>query len=78
MKQLEVANLHRQRRRMHAQLAKLEPLIEGYRTKLAQVETRILELDPQLWLPPRRYQPNAIFARKELPRLVLEIMWDAA
>ncbi len=41
---------------------------------MAQCEARILELDPQLWLPPRRYQPNTIFARKELPRLALEIM----
>ena len=77
MNQSEVAKLRRQRRRIHAQLAKLEPLIEGYRAKLAQVEARILELDPQLWLPPRRYQPNAIFARKKLPRLALEIMREA-
>lgn len=70
----ELGRLRRQRRRIHAQLAKLEPLIEGYRAKLARVEARILELDPQLWLPPRRYQPNPIFARTELPRLALEIM----
>ena len=77
MAETEVSRLRRQRRRIHAQLAKLEPLIEGYRAKLARVEGRILELDPQLWLPPRRYQPNPVFRRNELPRLAIDVLRQA-
>ena len=73
----DITKLRRARLRVTRQLAKLEPMVEGYRAKLAQIEARILEIDPQLWLPPRRYQPQPYFARRELPRLVMQIMREA-
>jgi hypothetical protein len=41
---------------------------------LRDTEARILELAPELNLRMRRYLPNPIFARGELPRLALDIM----
>jgi hypothetical protein len=55
----------------------LEPMVADYHAKLATVEAAILAIDPQLWLPPRRYKPNPVFARQELPRLVMGILRDA-
>jgi hypothetical protein len=69
-----LTRLRRQRRRVIAQLAKLEPLAASYRDKLARIEARIQELDPQLWMPPRHYRPNPVFARGELPRIAMAIM----
>jgi hypothetical protein len=40
-------SLRQKRRRMCANLAKLEPLVEDYHAKLASVEAKM----PQLWLP---------------------------
>jgi hypothetical protein len=34
-------------------------------------------IDPQLWMQPRIYQRNAIFARGEVPRLALSAMREA-
>ncbi len=65
MPDTELANLRRRRCRIHANLAKLEPLVADYHAKLAQVEAAIMALDPQLWLPPRRYKRNPVFARQE-------------
>jgi hypothetical protein len=45
--------------------------------KLAAIEARILALDPQLWLPSRRYKQNPVFAHQELPRLTLAILREA-
>jgi hypothetical protein len=64
-------------RRICANLAKLEPLVADYHAKLAAVDAAILTLDPQLWLPPRRYKPNPVFKRQELPRLTLAILREA-
>jgi hypothetical protein len=69
-----LAKLRAKRRRICAQLRKLEPLLAGYHAKLAEVEAAILALDPQLWLPPRTYKTNGVFARGEFPRLALAIM----
>ena len=38
----------------------------------------MMELDPQLWLPPRRYKPNPHFARNELPRIAMAVLREAA
>ena len=44
----DITKLRRARRRVTRQLAKLEPMVEGYRAKLAQIEARILESTPEL------------------------------
>jgi hypothetical protein len=72
-----LARLRRQRRRICAQLRKFEPLVADYQAKLARIEARMQELDPQLWVPPRHYRPNPVFARGELPRLAMAIMRQA-
>ena len=61
MPDTELQSLRRKRRRICANLAKLEPLVADYHAKLASVEAAILAIDPQLWLPPRRYKPNPVF-----------------
>jgi hypothetical protein len=73
----ELLSLRVKRRRVCANLAKLEPLVAGYRAKLCVIEARMQTLDPQLWLPPRRYKPNPVFARQELPRLTLAVLREA-
>lgn len=72
-----LANLRRRRRYIHRQLDKLEPQVAAYRAKLAAVNAAIHVLDPELWLPPRRYQPNPIFARQELPRIAMDVLREA-
>jgi hypothetical protein len=71
--------LRAQRIRIHRQLDKLEPLLAGYRAKLAGVEARIQELAPELPLPTRHrtYQPNPYFDRGELPRVALAVLREA-
>jgi hypothetical protein len=56
----------------------LEPLVADYQAKLARVDAKIQELDPQLWMPPRHYRPNPVFARGELPRIAMSIMREEA
>jgi hypothetical protein len=41
------------------------------------VEREIQALAPEFDLPPRRYEPNPHFARRELPRLITDIMREA-
>jgi hypothetical protein len=77
MSETGLQSLRRKRRRIHANLTQLEPLVADYHAKLAAVEAAILALDPQLWLPPRRYKPNPVFARQELPRLTMAILREA-
>jgi hypothetical protein len=72
-----LASLRTKRCRIHAQLRKLEPLLADYHAKLAEVNTVIHEIDPQLWMQSRTYQRNAIFARGEVPRLALAVMREA-
>ena len=48
-----LANLRAMRRRIHAQLRKLEPLLAGYHAKLAEVSEAIQPINPQLWMPSR-------------------------
>lgn len=74
MSSAEHLSLRQKRRRICTNLAKLEPLVADYHAELASVEAEILRLDPQLWLPPRRYKPNPVFVRQELPRLTLAIL----
>jgi hypothetical protein len=71
--------LRAKRIRTHRQLDKLEPLIAGYRAKLAEVEAAIQALAPELPLPTRHrtYQPNPYFARGELPRVALAVLREA-
>lgn len=64
----------RARSRCHLKLKQAEALVEGYRTKLADLEGRIQAIAPELRLPPRFYKPNPIFARGDIPPLALAIM----
>lgn len=77
MSRTELEKLRRTRSQIHFQLGKLEPLVAGYHAKLTEVEARMLELDPQFWLTPRRYKANPYFARNELPRLAITILREA-
>ena len=77
MKDSEITKLRRARTRVHWQLHKLEPMVAGYKAKLADLEARIAAIAPDLLLPPRRHAPNPYFARRELPRLILDIMREA-
>ena len=77
MPQSYLARLRRKRARLHIQLNKLEPIVAGYREKLAATEAAIQRIAPELNLPPRRYRPNPYFKRGELPRLALDIMREA-
>ena len=77
MRDSDLTKLRRKRARINAQLRKLEPLITGYYERLWEVEKAIKALAPELDLPPRRYQPNPFFARRELPRLIMDITREA-
>ncbi len=74
MADTELQSLRRKRRRVCANLTKLEPLGAGYHARLAEIEARMQDLDPRLLLPPRRYKANPVFARQELPRLTMAIL----
>ena len=69
--------LRSKRARIHRVLERLEPLVAGYREKLARIEAEIQAIAPELNLPPRRYKPNPHFARGELPRIAMDILRDA-
>lgn len=71
-----LAKLYRARLRAQRQIAKLEPMLEGYRAKLAETEAKIIALDGLLFLPPRRYA-NPHFKPGELPRIALQLMKEA-
>jgi hypothetical protein len=59
---------------VHGHIARLEPLLAGYVAKLAEIEAEIQELAPELWLNPRRYKPDPVFARGELTRFALTVL----
>ncbi len=69
-----LAYLRRARVTVHRHLARLEPLVEGYHAKLAEIEAEIHELAPELFLQPRRYNPNPIMERGEITRLALDVL----
>ena len=73
----ELNRLRSQRSRAHRALGQAEALVAGYQAKVAELEAAIHALAPGLQLHPRRYRPNPVFARGELPRLTLAIMRDA-
>lgn len=77
MPEKPLTKLRRARRCVVANLRRLEPLVAGYQAKLARLDAQIQELDPRLPLPPRHYKPNPVFARGELPRLVMAILREA-
>lgn len=77
MRDSELTKLRRKRSRVHQALDRLEPLVADYRAKLAELEAAIQVLAPELQLHPRRYKPNPVFARGELPRLALTILREA-
>jgi hypothetical protein len=78
MPEKEITRLRRKRVRIHRALDRLEPLIAGYRAKLARVEARIQEIAPELPLSGRRRSPDPHFARGELTRLALDVMRQAS
>jgi hypothetical protein len=65
------------RARIHRVLERLEPMVSGYREKLAGIEAELQAIAPELNLPPRRYLPNPHFARGELRRIAMDILRDA-
>ena len=69
--------LRSKRARIHRALERLEPLVAGYREKLARIEAEIQAIAPELNLPSRRYKPNPNFARGELPRIAVDILRTA-
>ena len=73
-----ITNLRRARARVHRVLDRLEPLVAGYREKLARLEAEIKAIAPELDLPHRRREPNPDFARGELPRIAMDILRMAA
>lgn len=77
MRDPDLTKLRRKRSRVHQALDRLEPMVADYRAKLAELEAAIQALAPELQLHPRRYKPNPVFARDELPRLALAVMRDA-
>jgi hypothetical protein len=72
--QTETTRLRRARRRVVAQIRKLQPLVARYQAKLGWTDARLQELDPERFIPPRRYWPNPVFARQELPWIAMAIM----
>ena len=72
MSNRELANLRRARSRCHFTLKQLEMPIESYAFRLAEIEAGIMELAPELELPPRFRQPNPVIARGDRPRLALD------
>ena len=70
--------LRSKRARIHRMLERLEPMVTGYREKLARIEAEIQAIAPELNLPPRRYLPNPHFARGELPRIAMDILRHVA
>jgi hypothetical protein len=77
MPESEITRLRRARLRVHHHLANLEPMVEGYRAKLAKIEARIQEIAPEFWLSPRFHKPNSIFRRGELTRFALDVLREA-
>lgn len=77
MRNPELATLRLKRVRVHQALARLEPMVADYKAKLAELETAIQALAPELQLHPRRYKPSPVFTRGELPRLALTILREA-
>ena len=73
----ELANLRRARSRCHFRLKQAEDLAQSYRDKLADLESRIRAIAPELELPVRFRRPNPVFARTELTRLALAILREA-
>lgn len=72
-----ITKLRRARGRVHRVLDRLEPLVAGYREKLARLEAEIKAIAPELDLPHRRREPNPDFARGELPRIAMVILRTA-
>jgi hypothetical protein len=70
----DLTKLRRARSRCHLKLKQAEAMIAGYQAKLADLEARIQAISPELQLPARHRERNAIFSRGELPRLALGIM----
>lgn len=68
-----LGKLYRARLRAQRQIAKLEPQLENYRAKLAEIEAKIVKLDGLLFLPPHR-RANPFFKPGELPRIALGLM----
>jgi len=58
-------------------LKQAEALVAGYQAKLAELESRIREIAPELDLPLRFRKPNPIFARGEMTRLMLAVLREA-
>jgi hypothetical protein len=73
----ELANLRRARVRCHKQLKQTEALLAGYKAKLAEIETVIFAIAPEIDLPFRFHKPNPVFARNELTRIVRNVLREA-
>jgi hypothetical protein len=74
MRDSDITKLRRKRARINAQIRKLEPLLAHYYEALWQVEQAIKSIAPELDLPVRKRAPHPYFARRELPRLIMDIL----
>src|ERR1700733_3109132 len=73
----DLANFRRARPPCHVRLKQAEDLAQSCRDKLADLESRIRAIAPELALPGRFRRPNPVFARTELTRLALAILREA-
>ena len=64
----ELANLRRARSHRRFRLKQAEDLAQSYRDRLADLESRIRAIAPDLELPVRFRRPDPVFARTELTR----------
>lgn len=72
----DLGRLYHARLRAQRRITKLQPELEGYRTKLAEIEAKIIKRDGLLFLPHHR-RFNPYFKHGELPRIALQLMREA-
>ena len=77
MSDANLAKLSRARSRCHFALKQAEMLVESYALKLADLETQIRTIAPDLELPVRFRRANPVFTRTEPTRLALAILREA-
>ena len=77
MVETDLGRLRKARIRVHRVLAKLEPMVEGYRAKLADLEARIYDMAPELRLSARFHDPCPIFPKGSLTRMAITVLREA-
>ena len=77
MPETELTKLRRARIRCHKKLKQTEALLAGYQAKLADLESKIRAICPELDLPLRTRKPNPIFKHGELSQMALAVLREA-